>query len=82
MRRAGWPPLVPTGSVLGTVRPEVARELGLGSDVKVVTGLPDLHTAALGTGATRLGHAHTTISTTSWISMPVTRKKTDVIHSA
>lgn len=86
LRRTGvdadkLPPLVSTGSVLGTVRPEVARDLGLGSDVKVVTGLPDLHTAALGTGATRLGHAHTTISTTSWISMPVTRKKTDVIHS-
>ena len=86
LRRTGLdagklPPLVETGSVLGTVRPEVASELGLAPDVQVVTGLPDLHTAALGTGATRLGHAHTTISTTSWISMPVARKKTDVIHS-
>ena len=75
------PPLVATGSIIGTVRPEIAHELGLGADVKVVTGTPDLHSATVGTGAAQPGHAHTTISTTSWISLPVTRKKTDVIHS-
>ena len=43
------PPLVATGSIIGTVRPEVAHEFGLGADVKVVTGTPDLHSAAIGT---------------------------------
>jgi len=75
------PPLVATGSIVGAVRTDVASELGLGPDVKVVTGMPDLHTAALGTGAIEDGLAHTTISTTSWISLPSARKKTDVIHS-
>jgi len=75
------PPLVATGSLLGHVRPEVANELGLGADVQVVTGTPDIHTSALGTGAAKAGLAHTSISTTSWISLPVTRKKTDAIHS-
>jgi xylulokinase len=75
------PPLLATGSIVGTVRVEVAAELGLCADVKVATGMPDIHTAALGTGAIEPGLAHTTISTTSWISLPTARKKTDVLHS-
>lgn len=75
------PPLVATGSLLGPVRPEVATELGLGHDIQVVTGMPDLHSAALGTGAAEAGQAHITISTTSWVSLPVPRKRTDAIHS-
>jgi len=88
VRKAGLPPaklppLVATGSVLGPVRPDVASELGVGlaEDARVVTGLPDIHTSALGTGTVEAGAAHTTISTTSWISLPVARKKTDPIHS-
>lgn len=86
VRRAGLdgtrlPPLAATGAVVGTVRPGVAAQLGLGAGVQVVTGVPDLHSAALGTGAADPGQAHLTISTTSWISLPVCRKKTDVVHS-
>jgi xylulokinase len=75
------PPLVATGSLVGPVRADVASDLGLGPDVQVVTGTPDIHTSALGTGAIEEGLAHTSISTTSWISLPVARKKTDPIHS-
>jgi len=75
------PTLVATGSLVGRVRPEVASELGIGGDVQVVTGTPDIHTSALGTGAVEDGLAHTSISTTSWVSLPVARKKTDAIHS-
>jgi xylulokinase len=86
IRRAGLdagklPPLVRTGSVVGTVLPEVAAELGIDPDARVVTGSPDLHSAALGTGAIREGEPHLTISTTSWISMPFPRKKTDAMRS-
>ena len=75
------PPLVATGSLLGRVRPEVAAELGLAADVQVVTALPDLHTSALGTGGVQEDLAHTAIGTTSWISVPVSTKKTDALHS-
>jgi xylulokinase len=75
------PPLVPAGSVVGGLDPAVARELGLGVDVRVVPGAPDIHTSTLGTGAVRDGLAHTSIGTTSWISLPVARKKTDAVHS-
>ena len=78
---AKLPPLVETGSLVGTVRPEVASELGIDPAACVVTGSPDLHSAALGTGAIEEGQPHMTISTTSWITMPFPRKKTDVMHS-
>ncbi|HYA69716.1 MAG TPA: FGGY family carbohydrate kinase, partial [Acidimicrobiales bacterium] len=42
------PPLVPTASVMGEVRTEVAEELGLRAGVPVVAGVPDLHSAAVG----------------------------------
>jgi xylulokinase len=75
------PPLLPTGSRVGRVRPELAAELGIDPGTEVVTGIPDLHSAALGTGAIKPGEAHLTISTTSWVSLPTRRKKTDAVHS-
>jgi xylulokinase len=75
------PPLVETGSLIGTVGEEVASELGISPAAQVVTGTPDLHSAALGCGAIGEGEPHLTISTTSWISMPFPRKKTDALHS-
>ena len=74
------PPLVPTGSVIGTVQPSVASELGLGDDVQVVTGTPDLHAAACGAGAVLDYQTHLAVSTTSWISCPVPFKKTDLVR--
>jgi xylulokinase len=86
VRRAGvdsgkLPPLLAIGSLAGPVLPEVAADLGMSTEAQVVTGTPDLHSAALGTGATREGEPHLTISTTSWISLPFARKKTDLMHS-
>jgi xylulokinase len=63
------------------VQPSVARPLGFRDDVAVLTGLPDLQSAALGAGATKPFAAHLALSTTSWISCPVPQKKTDVLHS-
>ena len=85
VRRAGvdgdkLPPLVPTGSVVGAVRDDVADDLGLPRGVQVVAGVPDLHAAAIGSGSIGEGQAHMALSTTSWISLPVPSKKTDVIH--
>lgn len=73
-------PLHPTGSIVGPVLDAVADDVGLPRDAVVLTGLPDLHAAALGTGATRRHDVHLALSTTSWISCPVAKKKTDVLH--
>ena len=75
------PPLRPIGSIVGTVTPSVAVGLGIAPDTVVLTGLPDLQAAALGAGATSLYATHLALSTTSWISCPVPKKKTDVTHS-
>jgi xylulokinase len=74
------PPLRPTGSVVGTVLPEVAADIGLPADVQVVTGHPDLHSATVGSGAIDDFAAHMAISTTSWIGAPVPFKRTDAIR--
>lgn len=73
-------PLGPTGGIIGTVRPEVAAELGLPPGVVVVAGTPDLHSACVGSGAVLALQAHLAISTTSWLSCPFPRKKTDAVR--
>ena len=85
VRRAGidarqLPPLGRSNRYVGTVLPSVATQLGLGDGVRVVAALPDLHTAALGSGAVHPTRAHLAISTSSWISAPVADRKTDVVH--
>lgn len=75
------PPLLPTGSVQGTVRPEIGHRLGLKPGVPVITGIPDLHSAILGSGAVQPYASHLAISTTAWFSARVPFKKTDVLHS-
>jgi xylulokinase len=74
------PPLRPTGSIVGGVRTDVANELGLAAGTPVVTGHPDLHSAAVGSGALEDFGAHLAISTTSWIGGPVPFKKTDALR--
>ncbi|MGZ8742714.1 MAG: xylulokinase [Nocardioides sp.] len=74
------PPLVPSGSVIGPVRADVADELGVSPAAQVVTGLPDLHGAAVGSGCIRDYEAHVSIGTTGWISCPLPRKKTDLLR--
>jgi xylulokinase len=75
------PRLVPIGTVLGPVTKDVAVELGLNDDTAVLAALPDVHAAAYGAGATGLFDTHIALSTTSWVSCPLAKKKTDVIHS-
>jgi xylulokinase len=76
--RSKLPPLRAPCSIVGVVRDDVADDLGMPSGVQVVTGVPDLHSAAVGTGALLDYETHMAISTTSWISCPVPFKKTDL----
>jgi xylulokinase len=75
------PPLRAIGSIVGTVTAPVATALGITPRTVVLTGLPDLQAAALGAGATSMYATHLALSTTSWISCPVPKKKTDISHS-
>ncbi len=71
------PPLRPTGSVLGTVQPEVAADLGVREGAPVVCGVPDFFAAYLGSGAVGEYQAHVAVSTTSWLTCRVPGKKVD-----
>jgi xylulokinase len=79
---AKLPPLVETGSVIGPVTPLVAAELGISPSAQVVTGVPDLHATAVGTGCVRVFDAHMVIGTTAWVTCPYPRKKTDALRQS
>ena len=49
------PPIYPATQVLGTLRQEIAGQLGLRSSTKVVLGSGDEHAACMGAGVTRPG---------------------------
>ena len=74
------PPLVPSGSVIGPVQPTVAAELGISPTAQVITGMPDLHAATVGSGLVLEGETHASIGTSAWRSCPLPRKKTDVVR--
>lgn len=72
------PNLLPRGEPMGRVLPVLAATLGLPADLPVVTALPDLHTAALGSGATGLYEPHLSISTSGWVGCHTPDKRTSV----
>jgi xylulokinase len=78
--REKLPGLKPTNSILGPIQPQIARELGLPEHVQVVSGTPDVQSAAIGSGAVRDFEGHLYIGTSSWLSCHVPFKKTDISH--
>ncbi len=75
------PDLKQSTDVLGTIKPEVAAELGLSNDVKVIVGTSDTQSAAIGSGAVKDYEAHLYLGTSSWISCFVPKKGTDIDHN-
>ena len=76
-----FPELKPTNAILGTLREEIARDWNLCEDVQVVMGSPDMHTAAVGSGAVQDYEAHLYIGTSSWSMWHFPYKKTDPTHN-
>jgi xylulokinase len=79
--RAKLPDLKPANSPLGFLRPEMARDWGLREDVQVLMGSPDVHSAAIGSGAVRDYEPHLYIGTSGWLTCHVPFKKTDLFHN-
>ena len=79
--RAKFPDLKRAVDILGPIKKEVARELGLAENTPVITGTPDLHSAAIGSGAVRDFEGHLYVGTSSWITCHVPFKKTDLLHN-
>ncbi len=72
------PELVRPASVVGTLLPEVAAELGLSPRVQVVAGTGDTTAAAVGAGTVEDYAGHLYIGTSAWLSAHVPFKRTDV----
>ncbi len=79
--REKLPDLKRAVDILGPLKPEVADELGLSRNVKVIMGTPDVQSAAVGSGAVRDYEGHLYIGTSSWLTCHVPFKKTDVLHN-
>lgn len=76
-----FPELKPVDATLGTIRPELAHEWGLREDIQVVMGSPDIHSAAIGSGAVQDYEPHLYIGTSSWLTCHIPFKKTDLLHN-
>lgn len=75
-----FPEIVRGIDVIGSLRPEIADDLGLRREVKVIAGALDYTAAAVGSGAVADYQAHLYIGTSSWLSVHVPYKKTDLSH--
>ncbi|MGV9172438.1 MAG: FGGY family carbohydrate kinase [Promethearchaeia archaeon] len=67
--------------VLGNLKKDIADELGLRHEVKVVMGAPDLHAAAIGSGAVEDYEGHFCVGTSDWLLCHLPHKKTDIFHN-
>ncbi|MCX6006369.1 MAG: FGGY-family carbohydrate kinase [Chloroflexi bacterium] len=72
------PEIVPCTAVLGPLKTDVAAELGLSLDVRVVAGSIDNTAAAIGAGTVEDFGVHLYIGTSSWMAAHVPFKKTDI----
>ena len=79
--RTKLPELKKATDLLGTITPKAARDLGITPNAQVVMGCPDLHSAAIGSGAVLDFQAHLYIGTSSWLTCHVPWKKTDIDHN-
>jgi len=75
------PELVPVDAAIGTLRPDVARELGLPASAVVYAGTNDTSTGAVATGALAPGRGGLAIGTTSVLVDTVAEKSVDLEHN-
>jgi xylulokinase len=76
-----FPDIVPCTEVVGNIKPDVAQDLGLSPDVKVVAGAIDSTAAAIGAGTVEDNDLHVYLGTSSWMAAHVPYKKTDIANS-
>ena len=81
VERDKFPDLIRATDVVGSIKPEVAAELGLETAVQVIGGTPDVHSAAIGSGAVDDYAPHLYLGTSSWLICHVPFKKTDLFHN-
>ena len=81
IERDKLPEIVACSDVIGNLKPEVAQQLELSGDIKVIAGSIDNTAAAIGAGTVADYAVHLYIGTSSWMAAHVPHKKTDVASS-
>ena len=81
IERSRLPDLLAATDILGPLLPGPAGALGVPAGIPVVTGTPDVQSAAIGAGATRDFQAHLYVGTSSWLTCHVPFKRTDLRHN-
>ncbi|MCS6819729.1 MAG: FGGY-family carbohydrate kinase, partial [Chitinophagales bacterium] len=79
--KARLPELVPANSLLGEIKADIAEKMRLPKKVKVISGAPDTHAAAVGSGAVKDFEGHIYVGTSGWLLTHVPFKKTDLFHN-
>lgn len=64
-----WPEIVPSTQILGKVTPDVAKKMGVSSELLVVCGGVDNSCMALGAKNTRDGRVYTSLGSSAWIAV-------------
>lgn len=72
------PPIVPSTAAVGTLRPEIAIELGLSPEVVVYAGGGDASLIGVGAGACEVGATHAYWGTSGWVSTVTDRRVVDI----
>ncbi|MHA1855616.1 MAG: xylulokinase [Promethearchaeota archaeon] len=76
-----FPNLIKSTDVLGTITSDVADELGIPHNIKVMGGSGDLQMAAIGSGAVKDYEGHIYLGTSSFVICHYPKKKTDLFHN-
>ncbi|MHA1405354.1 MAG: xylulokinase, partial [Candidatus Helarchaeota archaeon] len=79
--REKLPDLMKATDILGTVKNDVADQLGINRGIKVVCGSADIQSAAIGSGAVRDYEGHVYIGTSAFCVCHVPYKKTDIFYN-
>ncbi len=75
------PRMKAASDIIGQLSTQAAADLDLPKGIWVIGGTPDVHSAAIGSGAIKNYQAHLYIGTSSWLGAFVPFKKTDIFHN-
>lgn len=76
-----FPELIPNDGVVGSLKPDVAEELGLAPSTPVVAGVGDSNASLIGSGALADFETIIYIGTSMYMTCHIPFKKTDVSHA-
>ena len=79
--RDKFPDLIKSTDVLGPITREVADELGIPHNLKVIGGSGDLQMAAIGSGAVKDYEGHIYLGTSAFVICHSPKKATDLFHN-